>query len=316
MSTEKSKMTPIVKLKDDSIPELYIKREDFIPYSFGGNKARKAYYFFDEIDKGGYDYVVTYGSSHSNHCRVVANMAADRNIPCLIIGPTEVSETTYNSILMKVFGAEIITVPVEEVHDTIEKEMDRLKAEGYNPYFIQGGGHGNLGTRAYVDCYNEIKAWEQQEKMFFDYIFFASGTGTTHAGLVCGQLLSGDDRHIVGISIARKNPRGRDVVLGSIRDFLAEEKKAFSQAEIEEKTVFVDEYISDGYGKSDEAVMNLIKEQFIKNGLPLDSTYTGKAFCGMKEFVARNGLQNKRILFIHTGGTPLFFDDLNKIGER
>lgn len=29
---------------------LYIKREDLIPYSFGGNKARKAAKFFSEID--------------------------------------------------------------------------------------------------------------------------------------------------------------------------------------------------------------------------------------------------------------------------
>ena len=316
MSTERSKMTPIVKLNDDAIANLYVKREDFIPYSFGGNKARKAYYFFEEIDKGGYNYVVTYGSSHSNHCRVIANMAAERKIPCLIIGPSEVSETTYNSILMKLFGAKIITVPVEEVHDTIEKELERLSAEGYKPYFIQGGGHGNLGTRAYEDCYSEIKAYEQEENTFFDYIFFASGTGTTHAGLVCGQLLNGDDRKIVGISIARKNPRGRDVVLQSIRDYLAEKDSNFEEAEIQEKTVFVDDYISDGYGKSDDEVLGLIKKEFIINGIPLDSTYTGKAFYGMKDYVLKNNLRDKKILFIHTGGTPLFFDDLNKMGEK
>ncbi len=307
-------MTPIVRLKDEKISNLYVKREDFIPYSFGGNKARKAFYFFDEIDKGSYNYVVTYGSSHSNHCRVVANMAAERNIPCLIIGPKEVSETTYNSILMKVFGAKIITVPVEEVHDTIEKELEKLRGEGHKPYFIQGGGHGNLGTRAYVDCYSEIKEFEQQENFFFDYIFFASGTGTTHAGLVCGQLLSNDDRKIVGISIARKNPRGRDVVLGSIREYLSEEKQDFSEEEIQERTIFVDDYISDGYGRSDEAVLELIKDEFVKNGIPLDSTYTGKAMLGMKEYIAKNKLWDKNILFIHTGGTPLFFDDLNKMG--
>ena len=316
MSTERSKMTPIVKLNDDAIANLYVKREDFIPYSFGGNKARKAYYFFEEIDKGGYNYVVTYGSSHSNHCRVIANMAAERKIPCHIIGPSEVSETTYNSILMKLFGAKIITVPVEEVHDTIEKELERLSAEGYKPYFIQGGGHGNLGTRAYEDCYNEIKAYEQEENTFFDYIFFASGTGTTHAGLVCGQLLNGDDRKIVGISIARKNPRGRDVVLQSIRDYLAEKDSNFDEAEIQEKTVFVDDYISDGYGKSDDEVLGLIKKEFIINGIPLDSTYTGKAFYGMKDYVLKNNLRDKKILFIHTGGTPLFFDDLNIMGEK
>ena len=47
--------------------QLYIKREDLIPFSFGGNKARKAALFFEDFDKGGYDCIVTYGSSSSNH---------------------------------------------------------------------------------------------------------------------------------------------------------------------------------------------------------------------------------------------------------
>ena len=51
--------TPIYKLKKN----IYIKREDLIPFSFGGNKARKAELFFREIDAGQYDCVVTYGSS-------------------------------------------------------------------------------------------------------------------------------------------------------------------------------------------------------------------------------------------------------------
>ena len=75
---------------------LYIKRDDLIPYSFGGNKARKACLFFEEIDKGAYDCVVTYGSSHSNHCRIVSNMAAARGKKCYLIGPEEVSDTTWN----------------------------------------------------------------------------------------------------------------------------------------------------------------------------------------------------------------------------
>ena len=66
---------------------IYIKRDDLFPFSFGGNKARKAVNFFKEIDNGDFDTVVTYGSSSSNHCRVISNMATVRNIPCYIISP-------------------------------------------------------------------------------------------------------------------------------------------------------------------------------------------------------------------------------------
>lgn len=300
--------TPIQFLGEEQGNQLYIKRDDLIPYSFGGNKARKAILFFEEIDKGGYDCVVTYGSSHSNHCRIIANMAAARKMPCYLIGPEEVSDTTFNSKFMKLFGAEIITVPVEQVHDTIEAKLEELRKAGKKPYFIPGGGHGNIGTEAYVQCYEEIRAYEQEYGVFFDYIFFASGTGTTHSGLVCGQIKHKDDRKIVGISIARKNPRGRNVVIDSIREYLG--GVGASEEEIQKKTVFVDDYIGAGYGKDCESVTTIIKDILIKYGMPLDSTYTGKAFYGMKQYLMNNQIKNKRILFIHTGGTPLFFDDL------
>lgn len=287
---------------------LYIKRDDLLPYSFGGNKARKARYFFQEINDGQYDCVVTYGSSSSNHCRVVSNMATARKLPCYIIGPEEVSEMTFNSRMMKLFGAEITIVPVEQVHETIEHKLNDLRKIGKHPYFIPGGGHGNLGTQAYIDCYEEIKQFEEESNIYFDYIFFASGTGTTQAGLVCGQLMHGDDRKIVGISIARKNPRGRNVVLDSIREYLQDSN--ISNAEIIKRTIFLDEYSGDGYGIETDEINEVIKEIMVKFGIPLDSTYTGKAFLGMRKYLSHYQIQNKKILFIHTGGTPLFFDDL------
>ena len=301
-------MTPITYLGNEFGNSLFIKRDDLIPYSFGGNKARKGFLFFQEIDAGNYDCVVTYGSSHSNHCRIIANMAAARNMKCCIIGPAEVSDSTFNRRFMDLFGAEITTVPVEQVHDTIENKLQELRSEGHNPYFIPGGGHGSIGTEAYVQCYDEIRAYEQEHGVHFDYIFFASGTGTTHAGLVCGQLLNGDEREIIGISIARKNPRGRDVVVDSIHEYLTGTE--ISEEEIQKKTVFVDVYTGFGYGKDSETVITTIKDSMLKYGIPLDSTYTGKAFYGMKHYLLNSQIRNKKILFIHTGGTPLFFDDI------
>lgn len=300
--------TPIQQIGELKGNRLYMKREDLIPFSFGGNKARKARLFFDEIRRGDYDCVVTYGSSSSNHCRVVANMAAAGNLPCYIISPEEASHRTYNSDLMAYFGAEITVCPVDRVSVTIEKKLEALRAEQKKPYFIAGGGHGNLGTQAYVDCYQEIRRFEQENNIHFDYIFHASGTGTTQAGLVCGQLISRDDRKIVGISIARRNPRGRNVVLESIRDYLAEYRIPADETAISQHTVFTDDYIGDGYGARSSAVENVIRATMVQYGIPLDPTYTGKAFAGMEDYIETNVIKDKNILFIHTGGTPLFFD--------
>ena len=304
--------TPIQRLCEIKENSVYVKREDFIPYSFGGNKARKAQLFFDEIKRGDFDCVVTYGSSSSNHCRVVANMAAARNMPCYIISPKEASERTYNSSLLDLFGAEVTICSVDQVSDTIECKLTNLREQGRKPYFIAGGGHGILGTQAYVDCYEEIRRFEKANNIVFDYIFHASGTGTTQAGLVCGQLINRDDRHIVGISIARNNPRGRNVVLESVREYLAEYHVHVTNDLIEKTVNFVDDYIGDGYGSYVSAVERIIQFVMKQHGIPLDSTYTGKAFSGMMNYLEKETITGKNILFIHTGGTPLFFDYLEK----
>lgn len=299
-------MTVIQDLGEYKDNHLYIKREDLIPFSFGGNKARKAQLFFQKIDEGNYNCVVTYGSGSSNHCRVVANECCRRGMKCFIISPEEASEPTFNSQMMELFGAEITIVPVSEVHDMIEGKLAELRKIGKHPYFIEGGGHGNIGTEAYVRCYQEIREQEEEQGIHYDYIFFASGTGTTHAGLVCGQILNGDERIIIGISIARKNPRGRDIVLDSIRSYLGE--KALED-EIQNKTNFIDCYTA-GYGKEDVRVKKAIETVLKTYGIPMDATYTGKAFMGMTEYI--EGIKDKNILFIHTGGTPLFFDELRR----
>ena len=300
----KSLATPIQTLGDFESNRLWIKREDLIPFSFGGNKARKARLFFEAFDRAGSACVVTYGSSSSNHCRVIANECCRRGVECLIVSPEEASESTFNSRMMELFGAKITVTPTSEVHDTIEGILTRLKNEGKRPYFIEGGGHGNIGSEAYARCYQEIKEYEEDNDVFFDHIFFASGTGTTQAGLVCGQLLARDDRKIVGISIARKNPRGREIVLQSIRDYLGEKAE---ETAIQERTIFIDRYTT-GYGVCDENVAETIRFVLKNYGVPLDMTYTGKAFWGMKDYMRRE--KGKNVLFIHTGGVPLFFDAL------
>lgn len=300
--------TPIHYIDCISDNQVYMKREDLIPYSFGGNKARKAEYFFREIDAGNYGSVVTYGSSHSNHCRVVSNMSALRRLPCHIIAPLEVSEMTCNSRFMELFGAQVLSVPTERVHDTIEAKIQELRQKGHRPYFIPGGGHGNMGAQAYVDCYEEIREYERANETYFDSIFFASGTGTTQAGLVCAQLLHGEEREIAGISIARANPRGRDVILESIHEYLGAKGITVSETRIQEKTIFIDDYIGDGYGKNNPTIEETIRTGMLRYGIPLDCTYTAKAFYGMSDYIKRKGMSGKRILFLHTGGTPLFFD--------
>ena len=302
--------SPIYFLEDNNHNNFYIMRDDLIPFSFGGNKARKAYNFFKDILENNYNYVITYGSASSNHCRIIANMAKKYNLPCTIIS-TEKEKETNNKLLCELFGVEFVYCKVDEVKDTIDRQIKIKQDLNYKPYFIQGGGHGNLGTKAYIDAFDEIVDYEKQNNIQFDYIFHATGTGTTQAGLVLGKLIHNSNSKIVGISIARKLPRGKDVVIQSVNDYINDNKLKISLNEND--VIFKDEYILEGYGKYNNEILNQIKYMMNTYGIPLDVTYTGKAFWGMKEYLNKEKIENKNILFIHTGGTPLFFDILKEL---
>lgn len=281
-----------------------------MPFSFGGNKARKALYFFEDIRKEKADCVITYGSNSSNHCRIVSNMAASLGLKCIIISPDVDESYTFNLQMLEVFGAEVIRCPISEVAKTIEHTISSMRDKGFTPYFIMGGGHGNLGTKAYADCFFEILDCESSMGIHFDYIFHASGTGTTQAGLVCGKLLSNSDTQIIGISIARRNLNGRRVVIDSVNEYMA---SVGFENDYSAEVQFVDDYILDGYGKYNTEIDQTIRDVLVKFGLPLNRTYTGKAFWGMVDFLEKKSIENKNILFVHTGGMPLFFDYMREI---
>lgn len=297
--------------------EIYIKRDDLLPFSFGGNKVRKAQKFYGEIMEQKPDVLVTYGSSSSNHCRIIANLAKALGISCEIISPKENKHETPNSKIVANLGAKVRYCAVNQVKETIDKTMEELAVNG-NPYFIMGGGHGNPGTEGYKDAYEEIVEYEKEHQIQFDYIFHASGTGATQAGLIAGQLLSGrEEQKIVGISIARLAEPGGNVVLESVADYfedmmckdkITEDEKEKYVQKAKASLCFTDRYRLDGYGSYNEEVLKTIRAVEEQDGIAMDTTYVGKAFWGMTQYLKEEKIQGKKILFIHTGGTPLYFE--------
>ena len=186
--------TPIQKLEfpNDRGVRLYCKREDLLPFSLGGNKVRIGRAFFQDMQEKNKDCMIIYGNSRSNLCRVLANLCCAEKIPCYMICSSEENEEhpieTNNSRLMKWLGAEVIPCRKTEIAQTVEKTMQRLTEQGYQPYYIFGDkfGNGNEGTpvQAYVDGYREILEWEREQNVSFSHIFAASGTGSTQSGLV------------------------------------------------------------------------------------------------------------------------------------
>ena len=80
----------------------------------------------------------------------------------------------------------------------------------------------------------------------------------------------------------------------------------------EELVEFDDSYIGKGYNDFNSEIVEVIKKVLFNDGIALNTTYTGKAYFGMLEYIKKYNIKNKKILFINTGGLPLFFDDMER----
>lgn len=191
------------------------------------------------------------------------------------------------------------------VKETVEQVLWELRDKGLDPYYIYGDstGKGNEHTPlwAYVKVYEEIKGQ-------FDYIFLATGTGMTQGGLLAGKAMHAGSEKIVGISVARSAEQETAVLKYAMECFSTRVQK-INCGEIHVE----DAYLCNGYGTYHRQIEKTIYQQLTRNGIPLDPTYTGKAFWGMQEYITKNKIVGKKVLFIHTGGTPLFFDYMRRI---
>lgn len=306
-------VTPIEYYGRIKETEVYIKREDTIPFSFGGNKVRIALEVFEEMKQRGSKRVISYGSTSSNLNRVIAQMAAERGVGCTVIVKKENTEgghPSFNEIMVLDSGAEIIYTENGEVRDTVANTLARYRAREEDPYYIYGDETGCGGeevlSRAYRKVSAEISAQEKELDVRFDTLVLPVGTCSTLTGLLQAE----EKRNVLGISIARS----RENTENKLKEFLFrigmnEEEAA---AKLASFCRITDAYLMGGYGKRNAELVPFLREQLRSHGLPLDPTYTGKAFYGMTEEIRKGNLTGT-CLFLHTGGLPLFFDMMEQM---
>lgn len=309
--------TPIIKCQIElNGINLYIKRDDLLPFSFGGNKARIAQEFFADMDDKNKNCMIGYGNARSNLSRALANMNSVRGGECHIISPADDDGSRYitnNSFMVHACGAEFHECSKKKVAETVEQVMQQCEKNGFRPYYIYGDkyGKGNeaVPVRAYAKVYQEILEQEKRLGIQFAYIFLSTGTGMTQSGLLAGKACANREKQkIIGISIARKKEQEVKIIENYLDAYFKENPE---YQFINNPEVFVDDdYLCGGYGQYTDEIKEVIHFMFVKNGVPLDSTYTGKGFYGMIEYLRKNDINNANVLFLHTGGSPLFFDNI------
>lgn len=278
-------------------------RDDLYPFIGGGSKARKAVEYERFLIEGGYNALVTCGGIQSNHNRAFAVLAAKNGWKChLCIQGTETRfmAENGNSLICRLCGVEYEFIRPTETSAAMDRAMHNYRNAGFRPFYVHGGGHDLPGGTCFVDVVSKLKCQCEEADYKPDYVFHASGTGSTQAGIVVGlDRIGWSDVKVIGISVARQYERGKQVIEAFANELAAH----YGMTErYEDRIIFNTDYLCGGYEQYTPEMETYLNHVMRKTGLMLDTTYSGKAFYGMMDYIKKNNLENKKILFWHTGG--------------
>src|SRR6185436_8736214 len=142
-------------------PRLLVKRDDAIPFAFGGNKVRKMSLVAAAALSQGADTLITCGGVQSNHARVTAITAAKLGLRCILVANTpgghRPDRLSGNALLNELAGAEVRYVSARTDRDpAMAAAAAELKQKGRRPYVIPLGASTPLGAAAFVSAVDEL----------------------------------------------------------------------------------------------------------------------------------------------------------------
>ena len=271
--------------------ELFVKRDDLIHNYISGNKIRKLNQNIFSFYKNKCKKLVTFGGAFSNHLLATAALCNELSIDCVGVVRGEELNVNSNGILKKCSSLGMQLNFVSRTNFSEQKKMSGLLVnDGIPTWFVPEGGANLEG----IEGCKEIVA-ENEE--IFDYYVVAQGTTTTS----------------IGIALALP-PSAKIIVVPVLKGFnsKSEMKSVLNNVDlwnvIKDKIIVLDDFHFGGYAKSTNELRDFICEINQVNKMQIEEVYTGKALYALKNYLEKNFVKNKKVLFIHTGG---IFTDKN-----
>jgi 1-aminocyclopropane-1-carboxylate deaminase len=271
--------------------ELFVKRDDLIHKYISGNKIRKLKYNIFSFYKNNCSLLVTFGGAFSNHLLATASMCYELGIPCIGIVRGEELNAKSNFILSK---CDSLGMKLEFSSRTNfleqKKKSGLIVKKGILAWFVPEGGANLEGIEGCKEIVSE-------NEEIFDYYVVAQGTTTTS----------------IGIALALP-PSSKIIVVPVLKGFdsKSEMKSLLDNVElwnlIKDKIIVLDDFHFGGYAKSTSKLKEFICDMNQLNEMQIEEVYTGKALYALKNYLEKNCVKNKKVLFIHTGG---IFTDKN-----
>ena len=291
-------------------PKVYIKRDDLLGLTAGGNKTRKLEFLVADALAQGADTLITCGAVQSNHCRLTLAAAVKEGLKCRLVLEERVpgsynEEASGNNFLFQLLGVEQIEVVPggSDMMAAMQKVAEALDKEGRKGYVIPGGGSNPIGATGYVACAQEIQDQLFETGLAIERLCVASGSAGTHAGLVTGFVGCNMNIPIVGVGVSR-DAGDQEPIVHDLACRTAE-RLGVRQDIPREAVLSVGGYWQPKYSVPNRKMVEAVNLMAQTEGILLDPVYTGKAVAGLIG-LSREGYFKKgeSVLFVHTGGSP------------
>ncbi|MGM0698704.1 MAG: D-cysteine desulfhydrase [Actinomycetota bacterium] len=314
--------TPLQHLRSLSAelggPQIWIKRDDQLGLTQGGNKTRKLEFLIANARNQGADTLITVGGVQSNHCRLTLSAARVEGLDCHLIveedlGPDGTSlgpagsnppEYTGNFLLFDLLGADSVTVLGHGADLLGEAEVlaEKLRGEGRKPYVIPVGGSNPIGALGYVDCAVEMLDQFAEAGLDSPTIVTPSGSAGMQAGLVVGLHRAGSDAPVIGINVSRTQAEQEPKIV----DLVDSTAHYLDLPPVpRDATVGLGDYVGTGYALPTPEMVEAVRLFARTEGIVLDPVYTGKAAAGLIDLIRSGRFSSEdEVTFIHSGGVP------------
>jgi len=265
--------------------QLFIKRDDLIHPVISGNKWRKLKYNLQQAKAEQQPCLLTFGGAWSNHIHATA--AAGYYFGFKTIGIIRGEATPVLSATLqdaKNWGMQLHFVNRENYrHKTEADFIADLKQRFGKFYLLPEGGSNALAIQGCAEIMSE-----RDES--YDVICADCGTGTTLAGIICGNQ---NQSQILGFSVLKNG----EFLSHDVQSMLNNVHCNYNNWHINS------DYHFGGYAKATPVLLKFIKNFNQQHGIQLEPVYSGKMFYGLFDLIEKGYFKpGSRMLAIHGGG--------------
>lgn len=301
---------------------LYVKRDDLLPGSGGGNKTRKLEFCIADALDQGKDSIITCGAVQSNHCRLTAAWSAKEGLDCHLLLEERVAgsykeNASGNNFLFELLDVKSIGVVPggSDMAAEMGKKADELAAAGKKPYIVPGGASNPIGATGYAVCAEETMGQLNDMRLDIDHIIVPSGSAGTHAGMVVGMTGVNGGIPISGVNVSRPKDVQEEIVYHLAVELA--ERLGVKGGVTREEIVCFDQYVGPGYSLPTNAMVEAVKLFAKTEAILLDPVYSGKTAAGLVDLVRKGHFpKGANVLFLHTGGSPALYAYMDTFRKR